>query len=95
MRFAYAESMCDPAFYSPLARAAEAAGFDTYLVPDSVCYPEHSSASYPYTPDGLRQVHGVDAAFEPMLDRGQHIVRRFRQIELREPRLRDPTLEAP
>ena len=55
MRFAYAESMCEPAYYLPLARAAEAAGFDTYLVPDSVCYPEHSSASYPYTPDGTRE----------------------------------------
>jgi probable F420-dependent oxidoreductase len=55
MRFAYAEAMCDPTFYLPLARAAEAAGFDTYLVPDSVCYPEQSSSKYPYTPDGTRE----------------------------------------
>jgi probable F420-dependent oxidoreductase len=55
MRFAYAESMCDPTFYLPLASAAEASGFDTYLVPDSVCYPEQSSAKYPYTPDGTRE----------------------------------------
>ena len=27
MRFSYAESMCDPAFYVPLARAAEHAGY--------------------------------------------------------------------
>ncbi len=55
MRFSYAEAMCDPAYYAPLARAAEQAGFSTYLVPDSVCYPEQSSARYPYTPDGSRE----------------------------------------
>ena len=55
MRFAYAEAMCDPAYYVPLARAAEEAGFSSYLVPDSVCYPEHSSSRYPYTPDGTRE----------------------------------------
>ena len=54
MRFSYAESMCDPAFYIPLAKAAEAAGFTTFLVPDSVLYPEASDARYPYTPSGDR-----------------------------------------
>jgi murein L,D-transpeptidase YcbB/YkuD len=33
-------SMCDPTFYVPLARAAEAAGFDTVAVPDSIAYNE-------------------------------------------------------
>lgn len=47
--------MCDPTFYVPLARAAENAGFDTFLVPDSVIYPKQSSARYPYTPDGTRE----------------------------------------
>jgi probable F420-dependent oxidoreductase len=55
MRFSYTEAMCDPSFYVPLARAAEEAGFDSYLVPDSVCFPERSSARYPYTPDGTRE----------------------------------------
>ena len=55
MRFSYAESMCDPAFYIPLAKAAEAAGFTTFLVPDSVLYPEASDARYPYTPTGDRR----------------------------------------
>ena len=55
MRFSYAESMCDPAFYIPLAKAAEAAGFTTFLVPDSVLYPEASDARYPYTPSGDRR----------------------------------------
>ena len=36
MRFSYAESMTDPAYYVPLARAAEDAGYDTFVVPDSI-----------------------------------------------------------
>jgi probable F420-dependent oxidoreductase len=55
MRFSYAESMCEPGFYLPLARAAEEAGFTSYLVPDSLCYPAQSIAAYPYTPDGRRE----------------------------------------
>jgi len=54
MRFTYAEAMTDPAHYLPLARAAEAAGYDGFLVPDSICYPAASDATYPYTPDGDR-----------------------------------------
>ncbi len=38
----------------PLARAAEAAGFDTIAVPDSVFFPETVSADYPYSADGGR-----------------------------------------
>ena len=55
MRFSYAESMTDPSFYLPLAKAAEAAGFDSFVVPDSVCYPQESDSTYPYTPDGNRE----------------------------------------
>jgi probable F420-dependent oxidoreductase len=55
MRFSYAESMIDPSFYLPLARAVEAAGYDTMIVPDSICYPEESDSTYPYTPDGSRE----------------------------------------
>jgi probable F420-dependent oxidoreductase len=55
MRFSYAESMCDPGFYVSLAKAAEAAGFTTFLVPDSVLYPEASDTRYPYTPTGDRR----------------------------------------
>ena len=39
MRFSYAESMVDPTFYLPLAVAAEEAGYDSMVVPDSLCYP--------------------------------------------------------
>jgi probable F420-dependent oxidoreductase len=55
MRFCYAESMTDPSFYAPLARAAEAAGFDSMMVPDSICYPEHADSRYPFNPDGSRE----------------------------------------
>lgn len=54
MRFSFAESMTDPRFYVPLAQAAEAAGFDSMIVPDSICYPKESDSKYPYTPDGDR-----------------------------------------
>jgi probable F420-dependent oxidoreductase len=54
MRFSYAESMTDPANYLPLARAVEAAGYASFIVPDSICYPEVSDSTYPYTPDGKR-----------------------------------------
>jgi probable F420-dependent oxidoreductase len=55
MRFSLAESMCDPSHYLPLARAAEEAGWDGFIVPDSICYPEVSDSKYPYTPDGDRR----------------------------------------
>jgi probable F420-dependent oxidoreductase len=55
VRFTYAESMCDPSHYLPLAVEAERAGFDSFTVPDSVCYPRVSDSRYPYTPDGDRR----------------------------------------
>ena len=55
MRFSYAESMTDPSFYAPLARAAEDAGYDSMVVPDSICYPRHSESVYPFNPDGSRE----------------------------------------
>jgi probable F420-dependent oxidoreductase len=55
VRFSYAESMTDPSFYLPLARAAEEAGYDSMVVPDSICYPEHSADRYPFNPDGSRE----------------------------------------
>jgi len=55
MRFSYAESMIDPTMYAPLAQAAEAAGFDSFVVPDSICYPTESDTTYPYNSDGTRE----------------------------------------
>jgi probable F420-dependent oxidoreductase len=67
MRFTYAETMCDPAFLSPLARAAEEAGFDSFAVPDSLIYPAHSDARYPYTPDGDRRFLEDKPVIEPLV----------------------------
>jgi probable F420-dependent oxidoreductase len=55
VRFSYAESMTDPSYYAPLARAAEEAGYDSMVVPDSICYPRHSASTYPFNPDGSRE----------------------------------------
>ncbi|MFI9402606.1 TIGR03619 family F420-dependent LLM class oxidoreductase [Nocardia sp. NPDC052316] len=55
MRFTYAETMTDPAYYVPLARAAEEAGYSSMAVADSIAYPRDSDAKYPYTPDGNRE----------------------------------------
>ena len=55
MRFCYAESMTDPSFYAPLARAAEEAGYDSMVIPDSICYPAESASVYPFNPDGTRE----------------------------------------
>jgi probable F420-dependent oxidoreductase len=55
VRFSYAESMIDPSFYLPLAQAVEDAGYDTFIVPDSIAYPKESDSTYPYNPDGTRE----------------------------------------
>ena len=47
--------MTDPSFYAPLARAAEEAGYDSMVVPDSLCYPLESVSTYPFNPDGTRE----------------------------------------
>jgi probable F420-dependent oxidoreductase len=54
VRFTYAEAMTDSGFYLPLAQAAEAAGYSSITVADSLAYPKDSDSVYPYTPDGSR-----------------------------------------
>ena len=54
MRWTVAFPMFPADHLVPMARAAEAAGFDTITVPDSVFYPEQVSADYPYSADGGR-----------------------------------------
>src|SRR5262245_21489851 len=65
MRFSYAESMCDPEQYFPLAIAAEQAGYRSFCVPDSILYPERSDTRHPYTPAGRRQSLGGRPFIEP------------------------------
>jgi alkanesulfonate monooxygenase SsuD/methylene tetrahydromethanopterin reductase-like flavin-dependent oxidoreductase (luciferase family) len=55
MNFSYQVGMSDADHYLPLARAAEAAGFDGITIPDSICYPQECSSKYPYNNDGSRE----------------------------------------
>jgi probable F420-dependent oxidoreductase len=54
VRFTYAEAMTDASFHLPLAQAAEAAGYSSITVADSLAYPKESDSTYPYTADGSR-----------------------------------------
>ncbi len=42
-------------YYAPLARAAEAAGYTSMTVADSLIYPRESDSTYPYTDTGDRE----------------------------------------
>jgi probable F420-dependent oxidoreductase len=55
MRFTYAEAMTRATYYAPLARAAEAAGYTSMTVADSLSYPKDSDSRYPYTDTGDRE----------------------------------------
>src|SRR5919205_3307050 len=55
MRFTYAEAMTQAKFYAPLAQAAEAAGYTSMTVADSLIYPQESDSKYPYTDTGDRE----------------------------------------
>ncbi|HEX3946512.1 MAG TPA: TIGR03619 family F420-dependent LLM class oxidoreductase [Acidimicrobiales bacterium] len=57
--------MTDPAFYLPLARAAEDAGYDGMVVPDSICYPAEADSQYPFNPDGTREFLEDKPILEP------------------------------
>ncbi len=65
MRFSYAESMTDPTYYIPLAKAVEEAGYDSMVIPDSICYPETSDTTYPFNLDGTREFLDGKPFIEP------------------------------
>jgi probable F420-dependent oxidoreductase len=52
MKWVMSLAFTDPAQYVPLARAAEAAGFEAIALSDHVVHPEKILTPYPYTPDG-------------------------------------------
>lgn len=54
LRFCVPLPMVAADHFVPMARAAEAAGFDSIAVPESVFFPEQVSAGYPYTETGER-----------------------------------------
>lgn len=55
MRFTYAEAMTQAEHYAPLAQAAEAAGYTSMTIADSLVYPRESDSTYPYTDTGDRE----------------------------------------
>ncbi|WP_214325370.1 TIGR03619 family F420-dependent LLM class oxidoreductase [Nonomuraea sediminis] len=67
MRFTYAETMTDPSYYLPLARASEAAGFAGFSVADSLVYPRESATSYPYAAGGDREFLEDKSFVEPFV----------------------------
>jgi hypothetical protein len=58
-----------PSSTSPLAIAVEEAGFDTFTLPDSICYPEVSDSKYPYNGTGDREFLDGVPFLEPLLGR--------------------------
>jgi probable F420-dependent oxidoreductase len=67
MKFTAAVAMTDPTFYVPLAQAAEEAGYDAVMVPDSICYPQTSDSTYPYNFDGTREFLENKPFIEPLV----------------------------
>ncbi|HET8602610.1 MAG TPA: TIGR03619 family F420-dependent LLM class oxidoreductase [Marmoricola sp.] len=67
MRFTYAEAMTDASYYVPLARAAEAAGYTSMTVADSLIYPRESDSTYPYTDTGERKFLEDKEFLEPLV----------------------------
>lgn len=65
MRFSLAESMIEPTMYAPLVQAAEAVGYDSFVVPDSICYPQDGESQYPYNADGTREFLDDKPFIEP------------------------------
>ncbi|MCL4292734.1 MAG: TIGR03619 family F420-dependent LLM class oxidoreductase [Acidimicrobiia bacterium] len=67
MKFTLALAMLPADRILPLARAAEAAGWDAVAFPDSVFFPEKVSADYPFTPDGRRFWAGDTPFVDPLV----------------------------
>ncbi|UXA08329.1 TIGR03619 family F420-dependent LLM class oxidoreductase [Mycobacterium sp. SMC-2] len=67
MRFTFSDSMTHSEYLPQLAVAAEAAGYDGFSIPDSIGYPEHSDAIYPYTADGDRSFLDGKEFIEPFV----------------------------
>lgn len=67
MRFTFSDSMTRSEYLPRLAAAAEDAGYDGFTIPDSIGYPEHSDAIYPYTADGDRSFLEGKEFIEPFV----------------------------
>ena len=67
MKFSVALPMLPPDHLLPLARAAEAAGYEGVAVPESVFFPEQVSADYPYSADGGRYWDATTPFVDPFV----------------------------
>lgn len=67
MDFSLSLAMCPPERLLPMARLAEAHGWDAVAVPDSVFFPEQVSGEYPFTADGERFWSAETPFVEPLV----------------------------
>jgi probable F420-dependent oxidoreductase len=65
VRFSNAMLGADPRDYAVIARACEAAGFDSIALSDHVFYPAQLDSKYPYTPDGKPQFQPEESWPDP------------------------------
>lgn len=66
MKFALGIALSPLDQLTELARTAEACGFSSVALPDSLFYMEHASAAYPYTPDGSRFWNATTPWVDPL-----------------------------
>jgi probable F420-dependent oxidoreductase len=67
VKFTLSVAMCHPAQLAELARVAQECGYDAIALPDSIFFPEHAAAAYPYTPDGSRFWTEETPWFDPLI----------------------------
>jgi alkanesulfonate monooxygenase SsuD/methylene tetrahydromethanopterin reductase-like flavin-dependent oxidoreductase (luciferase family) len=67
MKFTTMVAMVDPSYYVPMAQAAEAAGYASIGLADSICYPRHATSTYPYNADGSREFLENKPFIEPLI----------------------------
>lgn len=70
MRFTLSVALSPLDHLTELARTAEAAGFSSIALPDSLFYSESVSADYPYTPDGNRFWNAETPWADPLIAAG-------------------------
>lgn len=67
MRFAYHACMCPADQYKALAQYAEQSGFESFTLPDSICFPKIAHTKYPYNQDGSRNFLDGTPFIEPFV----------------------------
>jgi probable F420-dependent oxidoreductase len=70
MKFVTSLAFSDPAHYTALAKACDAAGFDAVALSDHVVHPQRIDTPYPYTPDGTPRWEPFTAWPDPWVTAG-------------------------